>query len=189
MNERPESSALPTDLPAGRVEQIALLRRLDAEVVAAAAEFGLRVERAAGSWVSYRAAQRAIVVAPDQELDPDDCLLQIVLHELCHWMVQGPAAVAYDDWGLDNQTADDEACEHAALMLQRTLLAPRALVDVLEPTTEFRAYYRELGFDPPTCAASTAASAGLDRWRAHSARSSMENVLQRAVLLLDALHG
>ncbi len=189
MNERPEKLLTPEALSPGRVRAIRRLRELDAAACEVAAAGGLQVGRARGSWVSYRGHERTIVVAPDDELDDDDCLLQIVLHELCHWMVQGEAAAEHDDWGLNNQTDDDEPAEHAALVLQRSILMPTGLQDVLEPTTDFRAYYRSLLHRSPADAVLLSARAGMERWMAHPCRDPMQSVLEQAARLYDVLPG
>ena len=50
------------------------------------------------------------------QLDADDSLAQLVLHEICHLLVQGPAHRDQNDWGLDNTGASpfDEVRERVA---------------------------------------------------------------------------
>lgn len=83
-----------------------------------------------------------------ETLDPDDCLAQMVFHELCHSLIEGPDAFARPDWGLDNTGARDEVREHACLRLQAVLASEYGLRGVLAPTTDFRAFYDQLGSDP-----------------------------------------
>src|SRR5690606_38311799 len=78
----------------------------------------------------------------------DDCLAQMILHEICHWMVQGPQSFGRVDWGLDNVGENDEQREYACLRLQAALLEPWGLRQTLGPTTDFRAYYDALPPDP-----------------------------------------
>ena len=48
-------------------------------------------------------------------------LAQLILHELCHALVEGPGALNRPDWGLDNESARDVEREHACLRLQARL--------------------------------------------------------------------
>lgn len=137
-NHRPDQPAL---------EACALrLRVLDAQALEFAALHGWRVERSPTAWVSY--GPKVIQVAPDETLDADDTLLQIVLHEWCHHMVEGPDSASLPDWGLNNETDADVAHEHAALRFQAWLASQFGLRWVLVPTTEFRGWYEALADDP-----------------------------------------
>lgn len=120
---------------------------LDAIWLAVARQVGLVVERSAEVFAATDGRGRLVLGTPDT-LDPDDCLAQMVLHELCHWLVQGERAFAAPDWGLCNESERDVVREHACLRLQAWLTAPHGLRDVLAPTTDFRAYYDRLGDDP-----------------------------------------
>ncbi len=82
-----------------------------------------------------------LLVGTPETLDPDDCLAQMILHELCHALVEGEASLTKEDWGLRNTSDDDLAREYACLRLQRHLLEPHGLHMVLAPTTEHRAFY------------------------------------------------
>jgi hypothetical protein len=120
---------------------------LDRVWLTCAARVGLRVERRAGAYASTD-GRGALFIAIDEELDRDDSLAQMVFHELCHALVEGPESFALEDWGLDNTSLDDEAREHACLRLQAFLVRSRGLARVLGPTTDFRAFYDALGPDP-----------------------------------------
>ena len=91
-------------------------------------------------------------------LDPDDCLAQMILHELCHSLIEGPKSLAVPDFGLDNESERDLAREHACLRLQAWLTGEHGLRQTLGPTTDFRSYYDALpedpitGIDDPACA-------------------------------------
>jgi hypothetical protein len=90
---------------------------------------------------------RTLHLATDGELDDDDTLAQLVLHELCHALVQGADRFRAPDWGLDNTTNDDEDNERAALRLQAHLTGAFGLRDRLFPTTVVRPFYESLGRD------------------------------------------
>jgi hypothetical protein len=92
-----------------------------------------------------------LLLATPEHLDRDDCLAQMILmilHELCHSLIEGPASLERADWGLDNETGRDDVREHACLRLQALLLRPRGLRRALGPTTDFRAFYDALPGDP-----------------------------------------
>ncbi len=120
---------------------------LDAIWLRAAAEVGLRVVRAPDAFASTDGAGTLVLGTPET-LDADDCLAQMIFHELCHALVQGPASFSVPDWGLDNETERDVAREHACLRAQAALLSPLGLRVALAPTTDFRAFYDALGEDP-----------------------------------------
>ena len=104
---------------------------------------GLRVRRTPDAYAGTDGRGTLWIGSPEG-LDADDCLAQMILHELCHALVQGPDAFDRPDWGLDNTSERDLDREHAALRLQAALLAPYGLRDVLAPTTDHRAYYDAL---------------------------------------------
>lgn len=120
---------------------------LDAVWLRAAADVGLRVVRAPDAFASTDGRGK-LVLGSAETLDADDCLAQMIFHELCHALVQGPASFAEVDWGLDNETERDVVREHACLRVQAVLLGPLDLRVALAPTTDFRAWYDALPDDP-----------------------------------------
>lgn len=120
---------------------------LDRVWLTAAERVGLRVRRSADAFASTD-GRGTLIIGSAETLDPDDCLAQMIFHELCHSLVQGPESFAQPDWGLDNEGARDLVREHACLRLQAFLSRRHGLRDVLAPTTEHRAFYDALGEDP-----------------------------------------
>jgi hypothetical protein len=112
-----------------------------------ARRIGLVVERTRDAYARTDGAGTLLVGTPDL-LDRDDCLAQMILHELCHALVEGEAAWARPDWGLDNQSGCDEPREQACLRVQAALLRPYGLRRTLAPTTDHRSYYDELPDNP-----------------------------------------
>lgn len=109
---------------------------------------GLRVERTPGAYATTD-GRGTLAIAVDEELDPDDSLAQMIFHELCHSLVQGPESFEQPDWGLDNESERDVVREHACLRLQALLTRPLGLAGVLAPTTDFRTtFWDGLGPDP-----------------------------------------
>jgi putative zinc- or iron-chelating protein len=129
---------------------------LDEVWLGLARRVGFRVARTAAVFASTD-GDRVIQVGTPEVLDADDSLAQMILHELCHALVEGEDAWSRPDWGLDNQGLDsqgldsqtrrDELREQACLRLQAALLAPHGLREVLAPTTEHRGFYDALGAD------------------------------------------
>lgn len=147
--------------------------------LAAAAHIGLRVQRSGEVYAATDGAG-ALHIGDRADLDPDDCLAQMIFHELCHALVQGPGSFQQPDWGLDNETDRDVPAEHACLRTQAALARPHGLGTLLAPTTEFRAFYDQLTADPlagpagdPSVALARAALARADQppWAPHLRRA------------------
>jgi hypothetical protein len=92
--------------------------------------------------------QGTLSIAPQGALDRDDCLAQMVFHELCHSLIEGPESLRKPDWGLDNETGRDVPREHACLRVQAALADPLGLRRFLAPTTDFRLFYDALSANP-----------------------------------------
>jgi hypothetical protein len=120
---------------------------LDLIWIAAAGRMDLRVKRSRDSYASTD-GHGDLTISASSEMDEDDCLAQMIFHEICHSLVQGPQSFGWIDWGLDNETEKDREREHACLRLQAALLEPLGLRQVLAPTTDFREYYDALPRDP-----------------------------------------
>ena len=121
---------------------------LDEIWLTCAERVGLRVERVPDVYASTDGAGRLRLASHD--LDPDDCAAQMVFHELCHSLIEGPESFSRADWGLDNETDRHVPREHACLRLQAHLAGGYGLRRALAPTTDFRGYYDALPDDPLT---------------------------------------
>jgi hypothetical protein len=113
-----------------------------------AARLGIQIRRSDETYASWDGA-RTLTLCTPAAFDPDDSLAQLILHELCHALVQGPAGRRRVDWGLDN--VDDDAAaveEHACHRLQAALLDRHGLREVLAVTTSWRSYWEALPEDP-----------------------------------------
>jgi len=119
---------------------------LDAIWLTVADRIGFRVERSAEVYASSD-GKGVMTIGDPGTLDPDDCLAQMILHELCHSLIEGVESLEVPDFGLDNQGERDASREHACLRLQAWLTAQHGLRRVLAPTTDFRSYYDELPAD------------------------------------------
>lgn len=89
-----------------------------------------------------------LTIGTDDTLDPDDSLAQMIFHEICHALTEGPEAFRLPDWGLDNDREDHIVREHACLRLQAKLAGDHGLRNFLATTTDFRSYYDNLPNDP-----------------------------------------
>jgi hypothetical protein len=120
---------------------------LDAIWLTVAHRIGFRVERSTEVYASTDG--RGVMTIGDRNtLDTDDCLAQMILHELCHSLIEGQESLHLADFGLDNVSERDLEREHACLRLQAWLTGQYGLRQVLAPTTDFRGYYDRLPADP-----------------------------------------
>jgi hypothetical protein len=120
---------------------------IEAIWVAAAESLDLRVERVDSSYASTDGRGR-ITIGVDAILDRDDAVAQLIFHEICHGLVEGPARWSLPDWGLSNADDRDVVHEHACLRVQIFLADPYGLRELMAPTTEYRVYHDALVGDP-----------------------------------------
>jgi len=171
-----------------RIPQLSYLDPLDAIWLTTAARVGFRVERSAEVYASTDGSGVMIIGEPST-LDPDDCLAQMILHELCHSLIEGPAGFHVPDFGLDNESERDRVREHACLRLQAWLTGRHGLRQALAPTTDFRSYYDALPEDPlgdpgePACAS---AQRGAMRSREAPWAPHLERALEATATILGA---
>ena len=130
-----------------RKPQHTYLDPLDAIWLTVADRIGFRVERSPEVFASTDGKGIMTIGAPST-LDPDDCLAQMILHELCHSLIEGEGSISVPDFGLDNESERDVVREHVCLRLQAWLSGKYGLRGALAPTTDFRTYYDELPEDP-----------------------------------------
>lgn len=143
---------------------------LDLVWLQAATAMGMRVERDPAVFASWDGCGTLRIGVPES-LDPDDCLAQIILHEICHALVEGPASLKKADWGLEIDNSAHRVREHACLRLQAALAAQYGLRDFFAATTAFRRYYDALPEDPLANCDDPAVDAARDGWQRASAGS------------------
>jgi len=152
---------------------------LDEIWLGVARRLGLRVVRSPDAYASTD-GRGTMVIGSDETLDADDCLAQMIFHEICHWLTEGEEAAELPDWGLENETNSDAPRELGCLRLQAELLRRHGLRWVLAPTTDYRVFYDRLPADPLEPSedeTSVAARLGLRR----SARDPWFPVLEEAL--------
>lgn len=109
---------------------------------------GFRVVRTRDAYASSD-GRGTLLVATDDQFDPDDNLGQMIFHELCHALVEGEAGESLPDWGLDNTRMGNPWREYACLRLQAWLADSVGLRAFFAPTTDFRVtFWNTLGADP-----------------------------------------
>lgn len=87
-----------------------------------------------------------LALGPRADLDPDDSLSQMVLHEICHWITNGADSFEQRDWGFPLWDNIDVR-EHACLRLQCWLASRYGIRELCAPTSGFRQYYDKLPVD------------------------------------------
>ncbi|HET9626981.1 MAG TPA: YkgJ family cysteine cluster protein [Kofleriaceae bacterium] len=112
----------------------------------AARRIGLGVVRTPDAYAATD-GRGTLAIGDDAVLDADDSLAQMIFHELCHSLVEGEAAFAQPDWGMDNTGPDHDWREHACLRTQWVLAGRHGLRGVFAPTTDFRAFWNQLAGD------------------------------------------
>lgn len=146
MEER-SARELSSIRPVPRRPECEYLDPLDTVWIRALEQMGLRVVFAHGAYAHYDGAGTLAIGTP-RNLDPDDCVAQLIFHEVCHWLVEGHESMDEVNWGLINTTLRDLARENASLRVQAALSAPFGLRRFLANTTDHRAYYDALPEDP-----------------------------------------
>jgi len=139
----------PDDKHDPNYERPILSRYLDpVEVIwlSTATRLGLHIRRSPWVFSSTDGSGRLQLSTRD-DLDPDDCLAQMLLHEICHWCTNGVETFSDRDWGfaLDGPT---DPREHAALRLQAWLADQAGLRTMFAPTGIYRQYYNRIPDDP-----------------------------------------
>ena len=112
-----------------------------------ARHLGMTVRRSSEVFASWN-GKGELRIGRQEELDPDDCLAQMILHEICHRLVCDPVSRTEVDWGLDSASSHDMVFELATMRLQAALTRPHGLHIVLAVTTQWRPIYDSLPPDP-----------------------------------------
>jgi len=162
---------------------------VDAIWVNAARRLGIRIERASDAYAAYD-GRGALTIAQPAQLDADDCLAQIVFHELCHALVAGDEALESTDWGLCNEDSRDLTSEHATHRVQAALADRYGLRGLMAVTTEHRAHWDALPDDPLARASDPGQQPAVERALAawlRSRKTPWRNVLYDALAATSAI--
>jgi hypothetical protein len=112
----------------------------------AANDLGLVIERSTEVFAAYD-GKGTLTIGDECDFDADDCLAQMIFHEICHWLVAGRRGFHREDWGLNNIDDRDVVFEYAAIRLQAALSQPYGLRSFMAVTTDWRAYWNALPED------------------------------------------
>ncbi len=113
-----------------------------------AERIGFRIVRTSEAYASTD-GRGTILIGEDSQLDADDSLAQMILHELCHALVEGDEGQRQTDWGLGYYTGANPWREQACLRLQAFVAGRFGLRQFLAPTTDFReSFWNQLPDDP-----------------------------------------
>ena len=129
----------PTPTIAGRQATRSYLDPVERIWLTTAGRLGMAVQRADHAYASWDGAGTLTLGTPET-LDSDDCLAQMILHEICHWIANGTDSIEQIDWGFEPTEFVDWR-EYPAIRLQGWLAEAHGLRTVLGPTTNARDYY------------------------------------------------
>ena len=106
--------------PVPRRPESEYLDPLDTIWIRAIDKMGIEVVFANGVYADYD-GHGTLAIGTTRNLDPDDCVAQIVFHEICHWLVEGRDSAHQVNWGMINTTLRDLDREYASLRVQAAL--------------------------------------------------------------------
>ncbi len=115
--------------------------------IQAANDLGIEIVRSPDAFATYD-GKGTLTIAEASYFDSDDCLAQMIFHELCHWLVAGRRGLHLADWGLSNVDDRDLTLEYAAHRVQAALSTPYGLRDFMAVTTDWRPYWDALPTNP-----------------------------------------
>lgn len=141
------ASELSAILPVQRLPKSEYLDPLETIWVRALEKLGIKVVFSTGAYADLD-GKGTLSIGTTRNLDPDDCVAQIIFHEICHWLIEGIDSVHKVNWGVVNTSLADLDREYATLRLQAALAEPYGLRKFLANTTDHRAYYDALPKDP-----------------------------------------
>ncbi|MCB9742939.1 MAG: YkgJ family cysteine cluster protein [Alphaproteobacteria bacterium] len=137
---------------------------LDLVWLDAARRMGMRVVRSDEVFASWDGVETLSISTP-AGFDPDDSLAQMILHEACHALIEGPRALRRADWGLENIDDRDLVREHACHRLQAALADRHGLRDFMGVTTDWRPYWDALPPHPLAPGDDPAIELAREGWR------------------------
>ena len=120
---------------------------LDLIWTSTANQLGMNLERSSEVFAAWD-GNDTLTIGSSDDLDPDDCLAQMIFHEICHAIVQGPDCLNLENWGLENIDGSDDIREMACIRLQAALAQQYGLREFFAVTTDWRSYHDALPQDP-----------------------------------------
>ncbi len=147
--------------------------------------FGIEVVRDPNVFASWDGVGTLRIGDPSS-LDADDSLAQMILHELCHALVEGPESFRLPDWGLEITNQTQRVHEHACLRLQAALATRHDLREFFAATTNSRTYYDNLPDDPLRDDEDAAVPMALAGWQ-RATEGPWASELERALRVTAAI--
>jgi len=157
----------------------------------AASRMGMQIVRSAEVNASWD-GKSELTIGTSETLDPDDSLAQMILHEACHALCEGPQSLLKPDWGLQSFNPAKKVREHACLRLQAAFADRYGLRSFFGSTTIFRHYYDRLPADPLADDGDPAATIAREAWTRANTGSwaePLDDALRRTSLVARVLDG
>ena len=104
---------------------------------------GWRLKRSSEVFASWD-GEGQLTLGLAAELDPDDHLGQLILHELCHALIEGTRGRHQIDWGLENIDQRHLVNEFACHRLQAYFADQYGLRGLFAVTTDWRPYFDQI---------------------------------------------
>lgn len=164
---------------------------LDLVWIHAVSQMGIRIRRSAEVNASWD-GKGTLTIGTPETLDPDDCLAQMILHEVCHALCEGPDSLAKPDWGLQSFDPTKKVHEYACLRLQAALADQFGMRSFFASTTMFRSYYDRLPADPLGAGDDPAIPLARAAWKRAKQGPwavPLHDALRRTALIAQALDG
>ena len=162
---------------------------LDLVWIHAARQMGMHVVRDPEVFASWDGAG-TLRIGAAETLDADDSLAQMVFHEICHALVEGPDAFDQEDWGLHPDVEVGAVHEHACLRLQSALSDRHGLREFFAATTDFRTYFDKIGENPLSGTSDPAivlAQTAFERATTGPWSDALENALRQTRLIAEVV--
>lgn len=106
-------------------------------------QLGWQVKRSHDVFASWNGA-KTLTLGRASDLDLDDHLGQLILHELCHALIEGESGEAQVDWGLENIDSRHLVNELACHRLQAFFADRINARSFFAVTTDWRPYYDQI---------------------------------------------
>ncbi len=160
---------------------------LDVIWLKAASRLGMEVVRSDEVFASWD-GKATLTLATPEHFDADDCLAQLICHEICHAIIESPDGLAKADWGLENIDDRDVLREYATIRLQTALSGAYGLRQFFAVTTEWRRYFDALPEDPLGAGSDPAIAIARDGWgraRAEPWRSALDDAFRATAAIAE----
>jgi len=161
---------------------------LDLIWLKAAHDIGWQVLRDSSTYASFD-GKDTLTIATPEDFDADDCLAQMILHEICHALIAGPDSAMVPDYGLENADDRDLIQEHATHRLQAHLAQRWGLRELFAVTTDWRPHWDRLPLHPlaaPNEPAAMMARAALARAKAAPFEAALRRAFAATRLIVSA---